>query len=89
MSDKVVKFPVTYSQRKRKEMGPGYVPCEVSGRWLQFPKESAGHFGAGEFISVDVMTYGSKDEPKKICNLIVTRENLLRAINSVKCPADK
>lgn len=83
---KVVRFPITYSQRKTNQMGAGYVPCVVSDRWLQFPSESAGHYDEGEFISVSVMTLGSDEKPKKPCDLAVTREDLVRAMSSVKDP---
>lgn len=86
VGQKVVRLPITYLQRKRNEMGAGHVPCVVSERWLQFPSESAGHYGGGEFISVSVMTLGSDEKLKKLCDLVVTREDLLRAINSVKDP---
>ena len=68
----------------KKRVGKYGVPCMVSSRWLQFPEKSAGHFGGGEFIDVDVMTEGENEKPRRICHLVVTREDLLRVINSVK-----
>jgi len=70
-------------------MGPGYVPCEVSSRWLQFPENSGGYFSAGEYIEVDVMTLDQNEKPRKICNLILTRADLERALKNVKPPIDK
>ena len=58
----------------------------VSGRWLQFPEKSAGHFGGGEFIALDVMTEGEDEKPRKLCGLVVTRKDLLRVINAIKEP---
>lgn len=83
---KIIKFPVTYSQRKRNSMGVGYVPCEVSNRWLQFPDTSCLCEG-GEFIQVDVMTLGKNEEPRKICEVILARADLERALQNVK-PAE-
>ncbi|AKA70151.1 hypothetical protein [Clostridium scatologenes] len=80
--EKVVKIPIDYKQRKINEYGQGYVPCEVSNRWLQFADESNLCQG-GEFIGVDVMTLGSDEQPKKICQLIINREDIIRALNSV------
>ncbi|EPY2271303.1 hypothetical protein [Clostridium sporogenes] len=82
-NENVIKIPISYSQRKINEMGKGYVPCEVSERWLQFDEKSALCEG-GEFIGVDVMTLGSDEQPKKICNLILTREDIERALANVK-----
>ena len=86
---KVVKFPVSYSQRIRNTMGKGYVPCEVSSRWLQFTENSGGFFSTGEYIGVNVMTLDQNEKPRKICNLILTREDLERALANVKPPINK
>ena len=85
---KIVKFPVSYSQRIRNTMGKGYVPCEVSGRWIQFPEYSGGYFTEGEYIDIAVMTLDQNERPRKLCNLIVTREDLERALKNVKPPTD-
>ncbi len=70
-------------------MGKGYVPCLVSGRWIQFPEKSGEHIGAGEPILLSIMTNSHKDDiekTRKITDLIVTREDLKKAINSVTDP---
>jgi len=84
--EKIIKFPITHSQREKNQMGEGYVPCVVSERWLQFPNMSAGHYGGGEFIEISVMTRDSDKKPKKLCDLVITREDIIRAINWVKDP---
>ena len=84
MNKKVIKMPIKAVQRWKNFVGQYGVPCMISERWLSFPKESAGHFQAGEFIPIDVMTLGSNDKPRKICELIITREDLIRVINLVK-----
>lgn len=84
MSKKVIKFPITYDERMINEMGLGYVPCEVSGRWLQFPENSDWIGNRGEFMFVDVMTEGGNGEPRKLCHLLLKKEDILRAVNSVK-----
>lgn len=73
-------------QRQRNSMGDGYVPCMVSGRWLQFPKMSDGKCQSGEFIDVSVMTLDSNEKPRKICSLVITREDIKRALKAVKTP---
>lgn len=76
-------MPISNAQRKFNEMGEGYVPCEVSDRWLQFHEDSA-YVGNSEFISVDVMTLDSEEQPKKLCHIFISRENILRALKYVK-----
>lgn len=61
----------------------------VSGRWLQFRVESSSVFQEGEYIVMSVMTTDSNDKERKLCELVVTREDLLGAINSIKPPSEK
>jgi len=83
MSEKIVKFPISFSQHRRNKLGALNVECQVSGRMLSFHEESA-ILGGGEFITVDVKTMFIEDEEqRKICQLIVTREDLLKALNYV------
>ncbi len=84
--NKVIKFPIGYWQRMKNQMGKGFVPCMVSDRWIQFPKRSGGNFSDGEFIEISVMTLGHSGKPKKLCDLVITREDLIRATNSVENP---
>jgi hypothetical protein len=77
--------PKSFTQRRKKELGPLAVECQVSGRRLQFHTDSSLLHG-GEFISVDVIAGTAADlktPPKKICELIITREDLLEALAHV------
>ena len=78
-----------YLERRKDEMGPGFVPCIISDRWLQFPPTSSGNIVYGEMIEVFVMTNNSDGNPKKICNMIIAREDLLKALENVKNPDKK
>jgi hypothetical protein len=86
---KVVRIPVSLDRRRRNLAGPGYVPCMLSDRWIRFPKQSDGHFGPGEFISIAVMSGPPGENPRKLCELTVTREDLVRALDSVAAPEAK
>ncbi len=83
MDNKIIKIPINREQRLINEHGQGYVPCEVSGRWLQFPNESQVVDGK-ELMFVDVMTYDINQNIRKICNLCLSREDILRALNNIK-----
>lgn len=54
MNEKVTRFPITYSERRKNMVGPLCVECQVSGRYLRF-HEKSDIVQAGEFITVDVM----------------------------------
>jgi hypothetical protein len=79
----LTKLPITDRQRIRNMQGEFSVPCEVSERWLSFGRTSD-KLSSGEFIYMDVMTMGNNDKPRKICNLIITRENLLKVLSKIK-----
>jgi len=82
--NKIKQFPITYSQRRKNSLGPLHVECQVSGRYLKFHKNSSILQG-GEFITLDVMAMPIEDgkASKKICQMIVTREDLLEALNNI------
>jgi hypothetical protein len=84
MNKKVIRMPIKAYQRWKNFVGKYGVPCMISNRWLSFPEESAGHFQAGESIRIDVMTLDSNEKPRRLCELVVTREDLVRVINMVK-----
>jgi hypothetical protein len=81
--NKITKFPITERQRIRNIQGGYAVPCEVSERWLSFDRTSA-NLKEGEFIGIDVMTMGENYKAKKLCSLIVTKENLMHVISKIK-----
>ena len=81
--NKVTKIPITEHQRIRNIQGEYSVPCEISERWILFGKTSSKLKG-GEFIFADIMTMSQNDKPRKICNLIITRENLLKVLSKIK-----
>ncbi|MFZ6681953.1 hypothetical protein [Undibacterium sp. Tian12W] len=56
--------------------------CQVSTRWLQFP-QSAQMVGGASFIFVDVMTLNSGEQEKKICQLVLTKEDLREILNRI------
>ncbi|MFM0239672.1 hypothetical protein [Paraburkholderia phytofirmans] len=71
----VKRFPGSKERRKRRDLNAGKVACQVSSRWLQFPERAANVAGEA-FMTVDVMTIDSNDRPRKICELVLTKEDL-------------
>lgn len=80
--DKVVRFPIKGYERWKNRLGPRAVPCHVTLRWLQFPEQSD-HLKDGHYMFVDVMTRGSDDTDKKICQLCISKEDILAALGAV------
>ena len=76
------KTPVTLSSMIENKRDKNAVSCIISERWLKFDKESIS-IGAGETFFISVMTDVS-GQPKKICRLAVTKEEILKALENVK-----
>lgn len=69
---------------RRIEEGPLFVSCHVSNRWLQF--NPAAHYDLrddDDLLSFNVMTLDQNDEPRKLCEMIVARGDLQRALDAV------
>ncbi len=81
-----IPLPITEYKRTKNKLGPRYVECMITNRYLEFPKSSIGHFGGGEFMDVNVMTFDHNDCPRKICGLVLTREQLLAALSACAGP---
>jgi hypothetical protein len=86
VSDKIKHFPRGEERRDRLNLRKYRVPCQVSMRWLQFP-ETAHALRAGDFMQIDVMTVGSDDKERKICELILTKQDLVRMLEQVNTVA--
>lgn len=86
MKSKIMELRIFDHKRSKNKLGNGSVPCIASDRWLQFPSVSSIYSRDGELILLKVMTKDKNKKDKIICNLVITREDLLEAINSVKSP---
>lgn len=78
----ITKFPNHQQRRALRNLKNGIVACQVTGRWLQFP-EKASDVGGQGFMAIDVMTPGSGEEPRKICELVLTKEDLLAMLSKI------
>lgn len=78
----VIKIPISYSERKKNEMGKGYVPCQISTRYLRV--KGIDVVGDEDWISLDVMTENDNHEHKKICEMIISKEDLYTAIKEIE-----
>lgn len=69
--------------KDKKQKGRLAVRCIVSDRWLSFPAETETKLQEGEPVVVNVMTRSKDDRPKKICELILLREELEDTIRMI------
>jgi hypothetical protein len=56
------------------------VPCHVSERWLRFTEQEQYAALDEDLIQLDVMTLDEDGAPYKLCELMVSRGDLLRAV---------
>ena len=86
-----VAYVVAGGPPLKRDLAPTDVPCEVSRQWLRFRPDSH-RTQAGEFMFIDVMTALDDDHgtgERKLCEVIVTREDLLRALETVRPRSDE
>jgi hypothetical protein len=68
-------------RRKAAAPDPFRVRCHVSDRWLQLvPREQFDALGEDDLVHVDVMTLDDDRAPYKLCELVIARGDLLRAL---------
>ncbi|NJD09351.1 MAG: hypothetical protein FIB01_02530 [Gemmatimonadetes bacterium] len=68
-------------RRRTAAPDPFRVRCHHSERWLQLsPREQFDALGDDDLVHVDVMTLDEERAPYKLCELVVARGDLLRAI---------
>lgn len=81
----LTKFPIGGFTRRKNSLGKFAVVCQVSDRWLDVAPKSADLQG-GEFITIDVRTggYSGKGKGRKLTQIIVTREDLMKVLERVK-----
>lgn len=56
------------------------VPCHDSERWLRFAEREQFEVLDEDLIQLDVMTLDDDGAPYKLCELVVSRGDLLRAV---------
>ncbi|GIP33048.1 hypothetical protein [Paenibacillus sp. J2TS4] len=80
MSDdkNVIRFPISYDQRMKNQRGVGYVPCEVSSRYLLFNN----YVDDNGLIMMNVRTNNGGSD-RKLCDMVVHFDDLVELVNSV------
>lgn len=82
MTDHITPLPLAESDRRRLDRRNHIVRCEVTGRWLRFhPLAEA--YPQGTYLIVDLMEEGQDGDPRRLCELVLSREELLAVIGAL------
>lgn len=71
------------AHRLKVETQIGRADCQVSERWLQFPRKGT-KLREGTFLTVDVMTTNETRKERKICELILVKEQLQFILDQIE-----
>lgn len=79
---KISNFPRRSSDRKRLNAIKGRLSCEVTPRWVSFPKESIRN-GDIDYLNIDIMTEAADGTDRKLCSLMLDRKMLLKILQEL------
>jgi hypothetical protein len=79
MAAKIYTLPGMWKRRKQVDLRRGVVHCQVSGRRLQFPKHGS-KLKDGTFLVIEVMTTNEDSKVRRLCEVVVTKEDLLAVL---------
>lgn len=82
-NDNVIRLPIKYTQILKNKRGKNSVNCLLTDRWLKLTDTSV-RMDVGEAIILDVMEAGPDGSDRKICQLVVTKEELMEVIGRIK-----
>jgi hypothetical protein len=85
---KIHRLPQMQKRRRRIDLGKGIVRCHVSHRWLQFPSD-ARQFSEGALMTVDVMTDPEFGKPRKLCEVVLSHEDLMHILQRMPIKAPR
>ena len=83
MAAKIHRLPGMGKRRRRIDLGKRIARCHVSSRWLQFP-EHARQLDEGALMLVNVMTNAGDGKPRKICELVLSHEDLVHILQRMQ-----
>jgi len=82
MTEKITPLPLADSDRRRLDRRNHIVRCEVTGRWLRF-HPLAERYPQGTYLIVDLMEEGKDGGTQRICELVLSREELLYVVDAL------
>jgi hypothetical protein len=82
MSDKITQLPLGSESRQRLDRRQGIVRCQVTDYWLRF-QPWAEKYPQGTFVIADVMSGDPEGEPRRVCELVLSRDELVAVLNGL------
>ena len=82
MSDKITQLPLGGESRQRLDRRQGIVRCQVTDYWLRF-QPWAEKYPQGTFVITDVMEGDPEGESRRVCELVLSRDELLAVLQSL------
>ena len=83
MANNIIYGGFRLKRRKKEDRENKVLRCEVSERWLQLPMATDLTDDNVDYMHLDVMTNGSNDKPKKLCELIINRAELIGLLKEI------
>ena len=83
MANNIIYGGFRSKRRKKEDRVNKVLRCEVSERWIQLPIATDLTGDNVDYMRLDVMTNGSNDNPKKLCELIVNRAELIELLKEI------
>ena len=83
MANNVICGGFRSKRRKKEDHENKVLRCEVSERWIQLPVATDLTVSDIDYMRLDVMTNGGNDKPKKLCEIIVNRSELVRLLKDI------
>lgn len=82
MSDKITQLPLGSESRQRLDRRQGIVRCQVTDYWLRF-HPYAQQYPQGTFIIADVMQGEPEASPRRVCELVLSRDDLVSLVQGL------
>jgi hypothetical protein len=73
----IIRGNFRLKRRVKEDKENKVLRCEVSERWIQFPQATDLTANEVDYMRLEVMTKGNKDQDRKLCEVIVDRNMLL------------
>lgn len=82
MNDKIKQLPLASESRQRLDRRQGIVRCQVTDYWLRF-QPWAEKYPQGTFVIADVMEGEPEADFRRVCELVLSLDELLAVLQSL------
>jgi hypothetical protein len=83
MANNVIYGGFRSKRRIKEDRENRVLRCEVSERWIQLPIVTDLTGNNIDYMRLEVMTNGNNDKPRKLCELIVNRTELVELLKEI------